>query len=189
MNKYITALAFIILMCTINIRGADKQSVFKDFISAKRDILYEGSKPFRFISFNIPNLLSIEDNMPFTEKNAWRLPDSFEIKDALKSIKIMGGHVARTYVITVHRKNDNVEIPRHVLQSGEFNEEAFKVLDRVLAEANRIGVRIIIPFVDNWKWMGGRPQYAAFRGKNADEFYYDKQIKEDYKKTLSFIST
>jgi hypothetical protein len=170
-----------------NLYSLNNQSAFNEFISVRGDKLYEGDSQFRFISFNIPNLLSIEDNVPFTEKNAWRLPDLFEIEDALNSIKLMGGNVARTYVITVHRESDTPDIPRHVLSPGKFNEEAFKVLDQVLVSANRIGVRIIIPFVDNWKWMGGKPQYAKFRGKDAEEFWRDKQIKEDFKKTISFI--
>ena len=183
--RFLLILSIFLLMN--NLYSLNNQTVFKAFISVKGDKLYDGNKQFRFISFNIPNLLNIEDNMPFTEKNAWRLPDLFEIEDALNSVKQMGGNVARTYVITVHRESETKDIPRHVLSPGKFNEEAFKALDQVLVSANRIGVRIIIPFVDNWKWMGGKPQYAEFRGKEAEEFWRDRQIKEDFKKTISFI--
>ena len=48
---------------------------------------------------------------------------------------------------------------------GKFNEDAFRTLDQVLDVANRTGVRLIIPFVDNWSWWGGRAEYAGFRGK------------------------
>jgi len=190
--SYLRTFKTVIFFCFIilflyNTVEADDKSVFNNFISVEGDKLYEGDSPFRFISFNIPNLLCIEDNMSFTEKNAWRLPDLFEIEDALKSIQQMGGSVARTYVITVHRENDTPDIPRYVLGPGEFNEEAFNVLDQVLASANRIGIRLIIPFVDNWKWMGGKPQYAKFRNKNSEQFWSDKTIKSDFKKTISFM--
>jgi hypothetical protein len=42
-------------------------------------------------------------------------------------------------------------IPCHVKRSGEFNEEAFRALDKVLEVANKLGVRVIIQLVDNWK--------------------------------------
>jgi len=176
---FITVLAFNVI--------ADDNSTFKNFITVKGDKIFDGDKQFRFVSFNIPNLLCIEDNMPFSQKNVWRLPDVFEIEDALKSIKHLGGSVARTYVITVSRADDTPDIPRYVLGPGKFNEEAFKVMDQVLASANEIGVRLIIPFVDNWKWMGGKPQYAKFRNKDKEEFWSDSTIKTDFKKTISFI--
>ncbi len=166
---------------------AQQLSMFKNFITAKGDRLYEGDQPFRFISYNIPNLLTIEDNMAFTETNAWRLPDQYEIEDALRTIKQMGGRVARTYVITVRRDTDNKDTPKFVEGPGRFNERAFREMDQVLAAANRIGVRLIIPFIDNWRWMGGRPQYAAFRGKSEDAFWTDQQLKDDYKTTVSFL--
>ena len=38
----------------------------------------------------------------------------------------------------------------------------------MMALANQYHVRIIFPLVNNWPWMGGRPDYAAFRGKTPD---------------------
>ena len=82
----------------------------------------------------------------------------------------MGGTVVRTYVLSVRRTNDSPDVPRHVLGPGQFNEEAFRALDQVLQVANEQGVRLIIPFVDNWHWWGGRAQYAGFRGKTQGRF-------------------
>ena len=160
---------------------------FQNFITAKDGKLFDGPEEFRFVSYNIPNLLTVEDNMPFTEKNAWRLPNAFEIDDALKTIQLVRGKVARTYVITVKRKSDGPEIIKYVEGPGKFNERAFRTLDSVLVAANKYQVRLLIPFVDNWKWMGGKPQYSAFRGKDENEFWTDPQIKADFKQTISFI--
>ncbi len=151
--------------------------------------MLDGEKPFRFISMNIPNLLLVEDNVPFAEENPWRLPDAFEINDALTTIAAMGGTVTRTYVISVQRTNDASSTPRHVLAPGKFNEAAFRTLDEVLAAANRTGVRLIIPFVDNWPWMGGRAEYAGWRGKTLDDFWSDPQLFADFKQTIHFILT
>ena len=162
-------------------------SLHKHFIVAKGDKLYDGENEFRFISYNIPNLHYVEDNMVFEETIPFRLPDEFEIRDALLSIKQSGGRVVRIYTLSVRRPDDPPEMPRHVLGPGQFNEEAFVALDKCLQIANEYGIRLIIPFVDNWKWWGGRGDYAAFRGKDTNAFWSDPQIIKDFKKTISFV--
>jgi hypothetical protein len=163
------------------------EPALRDFITVRGDQLMEGDKPFRFISFDLPNLQMIEDNMPFTETNPWRLPDEFEIRDGLMTVRQMGGTVVRTYVLSVVRTNDPLGTPRHVLGPGKFNEEAFRDLDLVLKIANEQGIRLIIPLVDNWKWQGGRAEYAGFRGKDRDDFWTDRQLIEDFKQTIHFL--
>ncbi len=160
---------------------------FHDFIRARGDQLVEGKEPYRFISFNIPNLHLVEDNMAFAEDNAWRWPDAFEISDALESIRQQGGLVTRTYVLSVVRTNDPQGVPRHVLGPGKFNEEGFRVLDQVLQIANQKGIRVVIPFVDNWSWWGGITEYAGFRGKPKEAFWTDPQIIADFKQTVSYL--
>jgi hypothetical protein len=163
------------------------EAALRDFITVRSDHLMEGDKPFRFISFDLPNLQMIEDNMPFTETNFWRLPDAFEIRDGLMTVRQMGGTVVRTYVLSVARTNDTPGTPRHVLGPGKFNEEAFRELDLVLKIANEQGIRLIIPLVDNWKWQGGRAEYAGFRGKSKDDFWSDPQLIADFKETIRFV--
>ncbi len=125
--------------------------------------------------------------MAFDETNPWRLPDEFEIADALKSIKQQGGQVVRIYTLSVRKADDTDDIPRHVLGPGKFNEDAFRALDKVMELANETGVRVIIPFVDNWSWWGGKAEYAAFRGKEAGAFWTDPQVIEDYEKTVAYL--
>lgn len=182
---FVLFLLFILLNCPSNCISEEIE--FQNFITAKGDRLYDGEAEYRFISFNIPNLLTIEDNVPFEEKNYWRLPDQFEIDDALKSIAELGGQAVRTYVITVKRDNDPPGTVKYVESPGKFNEEAFKTFDRVIAAANKHGIRLIIPFIDKWKWMGGQPQYAAFRDINPKKFYSDEQLKTDYKNTVEYV--
>lgn len=165
----------------------DKTSGFKHFVTVADGKFMDGNRELRFISFNIPNLHYIEDNLPFPEVNPWRLPNEFEIRDALASVGQLGGQVARIYTLSVKSANDADDIPRHVLAPGQFNEEAFVALDQVLQIANEEGVRLIIPFVDNWKWWGGIGEYAAFRGKPSTEFWTDAQVKADFKQTIDFV--
>jgi hypothetical protein len=167
--------------------SASAQNDMTRFITRSGDKLMEGDKEYRFISFNIPNLHLIEDNMAFETVNEWRFPDEFEITDALSTIRQMGGRVTRMYVISICRKQGPNPIPCHVKKPGEFNEEAFRALDKVLEVANKEGVRVIIPLVDNWKWWGGAEQYAEYRGKPGEAFWSDPEIISDFKETVNYV--
>jgi hypothetical protein len=72
---------------------------------------------------------------------------------------------------------------------GEFNEEGFRALDKVIEVARRKGIRVMIPFVDQAKWWGGIGEYAAFRGKQPDAFWSDRQIIDDFKATVRHLIT
>jgi mannan endo-1,4-beta-mannosidase len=171
--------------------AAESNFAFADdidqFVTRKGDQLLLGEKPYRFISVNIPNLLVIEDAFSFEGKNPWRWPDEFEINDALESVRQMGGQVVRTYVISVYREGSDMGKTVHVLAPGEFNEEGFKTLDKVIEIAHQKGIRLMIPFFDRAPWMGGQPQYAAFHGKKTDEFWTDPEIIADFKKTVEHV--
>ena len=175
--------------CMIATTAIASAGVLNQFITTHDGRLFDGTNEFRFISFDIPNLLEIEDNVAFANANPWRLPDEFELNDALQTVRAMGGTVVRTYVISVERTNDSPDIPRHVLAPGKFDETSFRSLDQVLACANRAGVRLIIPLVDNWPWMGGRAEYARWRGKSKDEFWTDPALIADFEQTIHFILT
>ena len=160
---------------------------FDNFVSVSGNKLMDGDKEFRFISFNVPTLNYQEDEMTFTLTNPYRLPDEFEMRDVFETVKEMGGQVIRIYTIPVRNKNFPSESPTYVEGPGQFNEEAFKVTDLMLALANEYEIRIIFSLLNNWQWMGGRPNYAEFRGKTQDEFWTDPQLISDFKQTIKFV--
>ncbi|MFA5292296.1 MAG: hypothetical protein WC496_04590 [Phycisphaerae bacterium] len=180
-------LAVIALILSLAAIVFASQSVFTGFAYTSGDKLMDENGQMKFISFNIPCLFYNEDNMAFTEKNPWRLSNEFEINDALEAVRQMGGQVIRTYSLSVRRKGEDPNIPRHITGPGQFNKEAFIPLDYILAIANKKGIRVIIPFIDNWKWWGGIPACAEFRSKNFNDFWTDKQLFEDYKQIVSFV--
>jgi mannan endo-1,4-beta-mannosidase len=185
-NLFAFKFHFLILLATFFV-GCAASSQFNNFITVKKDKLMDGEKEFRFVSYNIPDLAYIEDYFPFDDPNPWRLPTEFEIRDALKTIKMDGGKVVRIYTLSVRRKGESQNIIRYVEGPGKFNEEAFRSLDKVLQIANEEGVRLIIPFVDNWWWWGGRAEYAAFRNKQPNDFWTDPELISDFKKTIKFV--
>ncbi|HEY5912856.1 MAG TPA: hypothetical protein VJA21_19870 [Verrucomicrobiae bacterium] len=163
------------------------ESGFRNFIAVQGNQLMDGDKPFRFISFNIPNLTYTEDDMRFDHPVNFRLPSQYEIDDALGTIQQMGGRVARTYVLSVRKTNDPPDLPRHILGPAQLSEDAMSVLDRVLETANRRGIRLILPFLDQNSWWGGIDDFAAFQGKSKKEFFTDPQVKADYKRLVQVV--
>jgi len=135
----------------------------------KGDQLMEGGKPFRFISFNIPNLHLVEDNMAFTEENPWRLPDRFEIYDAWPRSASRAGRSCEPMCCRSCGRTIRPGTSSRA-RTGQVQRGGFRTLDLVLKTANETGVRVIVPFVDNWVWWGGKAEYAAFRGKPAEAF-------------------
>ena len=162
-------------------------SLFTDFVTRNGDKLMDGDQELRFISVNIPGLLVLEDG-------GFHLPSPWEQEDAFKSVVQMGGQVIRTYTLTVKSPSDTSETKFHVMAPGVFDEDFFKVMDQALALANMNGVRLIIPFVDQWSFHGGVTEYAAFRGKKgpnapdySKDFWTDPEIKADFKKTIEYV--
>lgn len=180
----------LVLILTISLVAAAREADAKpdtQFVRHRDGKLYLGDDEFRFISWNVPNLLVVEDAFEFLGTPPWRWPDEFELNDALESVRQMGGTVVRPYVISVRRDGGDMGEHVHVLGPGKFNEEAFTKLDLALAIARTKQVRVIIPLVDNWRWQGGIEQYAAFRGKTADQFWTDPQLIDDFLKTVEYV--
>lgn len=185
MKKFVLA-AIILSIVSLGFASEDK-SAFKSFVYAKDAKLMDENGELKFISFNIPCLFYNEDNMAFEQPNPWRISNEFEINDALETIRQMGGQVIRTYALSVRKKGEDPNIPRHLDAPGDFNEKAFKAIDCVLAVANQKGIRVVIPFIDNWKWWGGIPALVEYRNKSFDDFWSDAQLFEDYKQIVSYV--
>jgi mannan endo-1,4-beta-mannosidase len=163
------------------------KSAFGGFVTAEHGMLLEGGKPFRFISFNVPNLNYVEDDMSFARSNPYRLPAEFEMRDAFATVSEMGGRALRIYTIPVKSAGFPPDAPTYVMGPGLFSEEAFRCLDLMMALAGEYGVRVIVPLVNNWQWMGGRPSYAAFRGMSQNDFWTDSLLIDDFKATIRYL--
>ena len=129
--KFFLKLFFIFLTLFLPLPAhAKQQQGLTHFLSAKGDKLFCGNEEFRFFSFNIPNLHLLEDNFSFMEPNPWRWPNEFEIKDALETVRQMGGTATRIYVLSVRREGSDMGEHVYVRGPRDFNEEAFRVLDK-----------------------------------------------------------
>jgi mannan endo-1,4-beta-mannosidase len=169
--------------------GEEPRSAFVHFVTARDGRLWDGERELRFISFNAPNLNYVEDELAFERLHPYRLPDEFEIRDTLETARQMGGEVVRLYTIPVRRMQDPESVPTYVVAPGVLDEISMQAMDRVLAVANEVGVRLIVPLLNNWQWMGGVPQYAAFRGREPWQFWTDPRLIADFKETLRLVVT
>ncbi len=177
---------------------AQPNSEFKYFITRKADKLMDGDKEFRFISFNAPTLHFNEDAKDFTRETVFRIPDEFEMRDALESVKQMGMPAIRIFPISVRNANEDPVVPKHILGIGKYDEQAMRSFDKLLQLANEIGVRLIIPLIDHHDFFGGAPSYLAFRGdiiedfisnpeRKMESFYNDPKIIQDFKTNIEIF--
>jgi len=185
MNIALRSLLALLAMAVTTVAAAD----FEHFITVDGQRLMDGDEPFRFVSFNVPTLLYVEDEMAFEVTNPYDLPTEWELRDLFRTVVQTGGRVVRAYTIPVRNADFPAEAVTYVEAPGQFNETAFRAMDRALALAAEHGVRVIVPLVNNWPWMGGRPNYAAFRGKPPDAFWTDRQLIDDFKRTIQYVLT
>ena len=165
------------------------EAPFQNFITVHDGKLFDGDKEFRFISWNVPNLLIIEDNFAWRAPNEWRLPDQFELTDALATVRQLGGTVVRSYSIPIQRADEDASIPKYVRALGKYNEDGFRTMDLALKIANEQKIRLIIPLINNWPWHGGREELAAWRGKPKNDFWTDPQLITDFEDLVRYVLT
>ncbi|HEV8559840.1 MAG TPA: cellulose binding domain-containing protein [Actinophytocola sp.] len=78
----------------------------------------------------------------------------------------------------------------NALNKPEINTGAggLQKLDYMLAKANAVGIKLILPFVNNWRDFGGMDQYVTWYGLQFhDQFYTDTRIKQNYRDWISAI--
>jgi len=72
---------------------------------------------------------------------------------------------------------------------GVYQEYVFEGLDYVLDKADSLGIRLILPLVNNWDDYGGMNQYVAWSPTASahDEFYTDANCRKYYRDHLSMV--
>ncbi|WP_026522898.1 carbohydrate binding domain-containing protein [Butyrivibrio sp. VCB2001] len=127
---------------------------FSNYVTVSGTKLMDGENELRFVSLNYPQA---------TSDTPW------EHANAMKTFRAMGGNVTRTYTIPVFNgQNSATAYVTGVDSEGNltFNEDALNMLDDVLAKANQYGIRVIVPFVDHWHWIGGMDGYVWLAGES-----------------------
>ena len=169
------------MMLTSNVA----HSKFNHFITREDSVLKDGHDVLRFAGLHAPELHRIEDDergICKADRRGWghysKWPTKDEQQNWIRSLVLSGQKATRIYVFSVAHPDDVAcQREAHILppytpeDAPRLNEHAMKVFDRMLAIADREGLRIIVPFIDHWSWWGGRAELAAFYGETADDFY------------------
>ena len=67
-------------------------------------------------------------------------------------------------------------------------DDGLKHLDYVIYKAGQLGIKLVIPFVNNWNDFGGMDQYVRWRGgQYHDEFYTDLLIRTWYRNWIAHL--
>src|SRR5687767_14288845 len=128
-----------------------------------------GNKPFRFVGANVAVMYRDEDRerMPETLRHAAQL--------GMKVVRVWAfGEGGPNDVKPVG--GDFADWPRHHpfrFAPGQWNEEAFVHLDKVIAEAAKNGLYVQLCLTNWWRDTGGVTQYLRWAGVNdaADDTY------------------
>lgn len=158
---------------------------FEHFISRDGHQLKDGDQAFRFAGIHAPELHRIEDDAKGVCKadpRGWgqyfKWPTAEEQENWIQSLTLTGHKAMRVYVLSVATEHDKAcDRETHILPPvtadgmPRLNEVAMVHYDRMIALSEKHGLRLILPFIDHWKWWGGREQLAAFYGETEDDFY------------------
>jgi len=142
-------------------------------VTAEEGQFRDAGKPFRYVGANNYYLRITDDDAAFAQ--------------VLDSARDMGMRVLRCQANgeLVEPVKPDIFEPQRWMVAGSpqgWQEASWKRYDRVLAECQKRGLRVIIYITDNWEYFGGMKTWAKWRGiddKNA--FFTNSTLKDDYK--------
>lgn len=168
--------------------------------------------PESFVNATGPHFELDGERFRFVGANAeylFLVPDSV-VDDVLDRAQGMGLNVIRTWGFSEGCESEDqqpCEVWSRYFQPspGAYNESTFKHFDRVVAEAGKRGIRLIIPLANNWDEYGGMGQYVRWLEKYYsdqamdrsartpdqihDQFYTNEQIKQWYRNYVRYFVT
>jgi len=151
--------------------GADRRSS-PGFVQSQGTQLVVDGKPFRFVGANL--------DLMFRKDSRGQLAEMIRFA-AAKGIKVVrvwvSGEGGPDDVQPFSKWKRDVWFRR---TPGEWNEDEFVFLDRVIAEAARNGIRVQLCLANWWRDTGGVTQYLRWAGiKGADDNNYPFGINNE----------
>jgi hypothetical protein len=126
----------------------------------------EDNATFRFAGANI-YWLGLDENV-----GGIHYPTPFRIRDALTTAAGMGARVIRAHTLGVSTGNALSFEPA----LGVFNGSALDAADYAVSVASELGVRLLIPLTDNYKYYhGGKHDFTDWLGLPEASFFTDER--------------
>ncbi len=152
-----------------------------------------GTQDYRFVRAVGPQLVLDGQPYRFAGTNNYYLmyKSQYMVDDVLTAAASSSFRVLRTWGSlengdddsdSTEDKGDGVYFQYWDGTQPAFNDDAdgLEHLDYVVAKAGQLGIRLVIPLVNNWGDFGGMDQYVAWRGGRTyhDQFYTDPVIRQ-----------
>lgn len=175
MNKRLIAVAALVLIASAAVlffvtspNGATNSASSNAFVRQRGGRFLVGNRPFRFVGANVAVMYRDDDRA--------RMPET------LRQAAQAGIKVVRVWAFGEGGPNDVkpmadfADWPRHHsfrLAPGQWNEDAFVHLDKVIAEAAKNKIYVQLCLTNWWRDTGGVTQYLRWAGINdaADDNY------------------
>jgi mannan endo-1,4-beta-mannosidase len=146
-----------------------------DFVQRAGSQLKLDGKPFRFVGTNNYYLMYSSTVM---------------VNDVLNTAAANGFTVMRTWGWLDQTPKNGIVFQTLNGTSIAYNDGATGLanLDYTVAQAGKLGLKLVIPFTGNWGDFGGMDQYVTWAsGSYHDDFYTNATIKTWYKAWISHL--
>lgn len=164
---------------------AGRGQVGHEFVKRAGPVLRLHGRPFRFAGANNYYLMyksqfMVDDVLERAAANGFRV---LRIWGSLEIGNQDGSN-------SVHGKADGVYFSYWDGSAPAYNDGAdgLEHLDYVVYKAAQLGIKLVIPLVNNWRDFGGMDQYVRWRGgEYHDQFYTDPVIRGWYKDWIAHL--
>ena len=136
------------------------------FLERRGNLLFEGATaaaPYRFGGINAYWL-------GLDESSGVHPPTKFRITDALATVAgFLPNTLVRSHSIGISTGNAQSFQP----SADFFNASNLDAADFAIAEAERLGLRLIVPLTDNWRYYhGGKHNFVEWCGQTDEALFY-----------------
>lgn len=117
----------------------------------------------------------------FAGTNNYYLPyaPDYMVDDVFSKAKSMGLKVMRTWGFIDGKSSCDIVLQPSL---GVYDENGFKKFDSVVKKAQDAGMKLVIPFINNWDDFGGMNKYVEWTGAGShDNFFTNEACKTAYK--------
>jgi len=146
----------------------------EDIVSVQGTSFQVNGQPFHFLGTNNYYLMT------------WAADPSLQadVDEVIADAALLGLNVIRLWPF-----NDGESWNAVQPQPGVYDETVLQGLDYVLARCGELGIRVILPFVNNWDDYGGMNQYVAWSptASSHDDFYTDGTTQADYQAFVAML--
>ena len=176
------------------------------FITHSGSQLLLNGQQFRFTGANIywlglSNVASTSGGQSIpTSVNGWYYPSRWAINDGLSTAKEMGMTVVRSHYLGISVGDPLSVCPAlSNITNNQPNLTAFNTIDYAIFLAGQLGIRLIIPFVDNYYYNNmGKRTFTNWRGITSggqgvhweveeQTFFTNSQVVNDFHNYIALI--